>query len=139
MRKTDAYRKHHEDIRALAGRIETMLDAAAIATDPAPIAATLRDLFGKFSVHLALEDNSLYPRYTVHADLAVADAARRFQVEMGGLGERFDAYKRSWPGPMAIARDPAAFVRDSRVVLDLLKARVAREENQLYDLIDRAV
>jgi hypothetical protein len=138
MRKTEAYRKHHEEIRALASRIESMLDAAAIQADPAQIAAVLRDLFGKFSVHLALEDNSLYPRYTVHADLAVADAARRFQVEMGGLGENFDTYKRNWPGPMAIARDPAAFVRDSRAMLGLLKTRVAREEDQLYDLIDRA-
>lgn len=138
MRKTEPYRQHHEDIRALAGRIEAMLDVAAITADSAPIAAVVRELFGKFSVHLALEDNSLYPRYTVHGDLALADTARRFQVEMGGLGERFDAYKRSWPGPLAIARDPAAFVRDSRAVLDLLKARVTREESQLYDLIDRA-
>lgn len=138
MRKTEPYRQHHEEIRALVSRIEAMLDAAAIAADASPIAAVVRELFGKFSVHLALEDNSLYPRYTVHGDLAVADTARRFQIEMGGLGERFDTYKRTWPGPMAIARDPAAFVRDSHMVLDLLKARVTREENQLYDLIDRA-
>lgn len=138
MRKTDAYRKHHEEIRVLAARIESMLNEPAIRADPGPVAAVVRELFGKFSVHLALEDNSLYPRYTVHPTLAVADAARRFQIEMGGLGERFDLYKRAWPGPLAIAKDVATFVRDSRAILELLAARVAREETQLYDLIDNA-
>lgn len=138
MRKTDPYRKHHHEIRELAARIQAMLDERAIGADPAAVAAVVRELFGKFSVHLALEDNSLYPRYTIHPNLALADTARRFQNEMGGLGERFDAYKRAWPGPLAIAKDVAAFVRDSRTMLELLSARVAREESQLYDLIDSA-
>lgn len=138
MRKTEAYRKHHDELRALAARIEAMLDTAAITADPAPVANVVRELFGKFSIHLALEDNSLYPRYTAHADLRVADTARRFQTEMGDLGERFDAYKRAWPGPLAIAKDCAGFVRDSRAILELLHARVAREEALLYELIDHA-
>lgn len=138
MRKTDAYRKHHDELKVLAARLGEMLHESTIQTDAAPVAAVVRDLFGKFSVHLALEDNSLYPRYTVHADLAVADTARRFQAEMGGLGQRFDAYKRAWPGPLAISKDVAAFVRDSRAILELLSARVAREEAQLYNLIDSA-
>ncbi|OAN60914.1 hemerythrin domain-containing protein [Magnetospirillum moscoviense] len=138
MPKTDTYRKHHDDLRAIAARLETHLDAAAIADNPAAVATVVRELFGKFSVHLAIEDNTLYPSCLAHADLKVRDTARRFQAEMGDLGQDFDTYKKAWPGPLAIARDPVGFVTASRDMLTRLKARVAREEAEFYALVDKA-
>lgn len=138
MRPTDTYRKHHQELRDIAARIESVLDAAAIAADPSAAATAVRDLFGKFTIHLALEDNSLYPRCLRHTDAGLRRLAERFQTEMGGLGQQFDAYKRAWPGPLAIARDPARFVADTVAVLALLRARVAREEAEFYDAVDRA-
>lgn len=138
MRKTETYRQHHQDLRAIAARIEALLDAAAIAADPNAVAGVVRELFGKFSVHLAIEDNSLYPRTKAHADPRLREVASRFETEMGDLSQRFDAYRKSWPGPLAIARDPALFALETRKVLEALKERVGREETQLYDLIDAA-
>lgn len=138
MRRTETYRQHHQELRTIAGRIESLLEAASVAADPNGVATVVRELFGKFSVHLAIEDNSLYPRYRSHADATLRTTAQRFETEMGGLGERFDAYRKAWPGPLAIARDPAAFVTQTREVLRALQERVAREESQLYDLIDQA-
>lgn len=137
MRPTEAYRKHHQELRAIASRIEAVLDAAAIAADPTAAAVAVRELFGKFTIHLALEDNSLYPRCLRHDDSHLRQVAERFQSEMGDLGGRFDAYKRSWPGPLAIARNPAQFVTDTIAVLALLKARVGREEDEFYDIVDK--
>ena len=138
MRKTETYRTHHEELRGIVARIEVMLDPASVTNAPDAVAGVVRELFGKFSVHLAIEDNSLYPRAKAHADARLRDTAARFETEMGGLSQRFDAYRKSWPGPLAIGRDPARFVAETREVLDALKARVAREETQLYDLIDAA-
>jgi len=138
MRKTETYRTHHQELRGIVARIDAMLDPVSIANAPDTVANVVRELFGKFSVHLAIEDNSLYPRAKSHSDARLRDVAARFETEMGGLSQRFDAYRKAWPGPLAIARDPAAFVADTRAVLDALKARVAREESQLYDLIDQA-
>jgi hypothetical protein len=138
MSKTDTYRKHHDDLRAIVARLETHLDAAAIADNPANVATVVRELFGKFSVHLAIEDNTLYPSCLSHPDMRVRDTARRFQAEMGDLGQGFDSYKKAWPGPLAIARDPVGFVAASRDMLTRLKARVAREEAEFYTLIDQA-
>lgn len=139
MRRTETYRQHHQELRAIVQRIEALLDADTVAADPNVVATVVRDLFGKFSVHLAIEDNSLYPRYRGHSDARLRDVAHRFQTEMGGLGQRFEAYRKAWPGPLAIARDPVAFVTETAGVLVALKERVAREESQLYDLIDQAV
>ena len=138
MRKTETYRTHHSELRGIVARIEAMLDPVGIATAPDAVANVVRELFGKFSVHLAIEDNSLYPRAKAHADARLREVAQRFETEMGGLSQRFDSYRKAWPGPLAIARDPAGFVADTRAVLDALKARVTREESQLYDLIDQA-
>ncbi|CAA7627489.1 hemerythrin domain-containing protein [Magnetospirillum sp. SS-4] len=138
MRKTDNYRKHHDDLRGVVGRLEPMLTVSGISADPAAVAAVVRDLFGKFSVHLAIEDSTLYPKYAAHADPRLRQVALSFQTEMGNLSGLFDAYKRDWAGPLAIGRDPEGFIRATRDMLALLKARVKREEDGLYDLIDRA-
>lgn len=138
MRKTETYRQHHQELRAIACRIEAELDPASIAANPNAIATVVRELFGKFSVHLAIEDNSLYPRAKALADSRLRDVAVRFEAEMGDLGRRFDAYRKTWPGPLAIGRDPALFARETRAVLEALRERVGREESQLYDLIDAA-
>lgn len=138
MRKTETYRQHHQELRAIAARIEAVLDPDSIAADPNTVAGVVRELFGKFSVHLAIEDKSLYPRAKALADARLREVACRFEAEMGDLGQRFDAYRQAWPGPLAIGRDPALFARQTREVLAALKERVAREESQLYDLIDAA-
>lgn len=138
MRKTETYRQHHQELRAIATRIDALLDVDSIATDPNGIAAVVRELFGKFSVHLAIEDNSLYPRAKALTDTRLHEVASRFETEMGGLRDSFDAYRKSWPGPLAIARDPAGFAAETRAVLTALRERVGREESQLYDLIDAA-
>ncbi|TAN67556.1 MAG: hemerythrin domain-containing protein [Magnetospirillum sp.] len=138
MRKTNNYRKHHDDLRAVVGRLEPMLNVAGVTADPAAVSAVVRDLFGKFSVHLAIEDSTLYPKYAAHTDARLRQVALSFQTEMGNLSTRFDAYKHAWAGPLAIGRDPAAFVAATREILTLLKARVKREEDSLYDLIDKA-
>ncbi|RAU23662.1 hypothetical protein CU669_00725 [Paramagnetospirillum kuznetsovii] len=138
MKKTDHYRKHHDELRAIVGRLEPMLDVARITADPALVATVVRDLFGKFSLHLAMEDSALYPKCAVADDPKLRHVALSFQTEMGDLSKTFDAYKRDWAGPIAIGRDPTAFVAATRQMLVSLKTRVRREEDSLYDLIDRA-
>lgn len=138
MRKTETYRQHHQELRSIAARIDAQLDPEGIAANPNAVATVVRELFGKFSVHLAIEDNSLYPRAKAHTDTRVRDIAVRFEKEMGDLSARFDAYRKSWPGPLAIGRDPARFAQETIGVLAALRERVAREESQFYDMIDAA-
>lgn len=135
--KTESYRNQHVEVRALAARIEKLLNPTTISADPAPVAAVIQNLFGKFGVHLAIEDAALYPRMVSHADAGLRSAAGNFQKEMGGLKVEFDAYRRRWPGPSAISRDPSGFVAETNKVLEVLKRRIDREESELYSLYDR--
>ena len=128
--------EHHGEVRTLAARIESQLDAGRIAAAPADIAGDVVKLFGKFSVHLTIEDQALYPRLAQNPNAEVRRMANAFQSEMGGLKGRFDAYRTAWPGPVAIAKDPARFIQETRTVLALLKTRIDREDKQLYPLAE---
>ena len=136
MGKTEAFRQHHREVGGLVARIRRELDAGRIASDAAPVATVLRELFGKFGVHLSIEDATLYPRLLKHADGRVRGTAERFQREMGDLKLRFDDYRRRWPGPIAIIGDVAGFVAETVAMLELLERRIAREDMELYDLYD---
>ena len=135
--KTELFRSHHTQVRGLVERIEALLDPVAITRDPAPVARVVVELFGKFGVHLSIEDATLYPRMMAHADIRLRQTAERFQREMGDLKARFDLYRGQWPGPTTIARDPDAFVAATREILVALKRRIGCEDAELYDLYDR--
>lgn len=136
--KTAAFRQHHSEIRGIVRELAGLLDSRAVAADPGPTARAMRALFGKLSVHLAIEDSALYPRLTQHPDDRLRRAAVRFQQEMGGLKAEFDVFRSRWPGPLAISQDPDRFVLESRALLLVLEQRIAREDVELYDLYDHA-
>lgn len=136
--KTESFRHHHSEVRTLTTRIEQLLDIDAVTADAGPVATVVRELFGKFGVHLAIEDATLYPRMLNHADAKVREAARKFQAEMGGMKSTFDAYRNRWPGPTMISRDPKGFVAETRHILVALSRRISREDSDLYDLYDQA-
>lgn len=135
--KTASFRQHHTDVRALVVRIEGLLHLEAVRVDAGPIATVVRELFGKFGVHLSIEDATLYPRMMAHADQRIRQAAERFQREMGDLKMRFDDYRNRWPGPLAISKDPVGFVAETSEILTALKRRISSEDTELYDLYDR--
>lgn len=135
--KTTAFRKHHEQVHDIVECFKKELDVGRITDNPEPLTRIIRELFGKFSMHLAYEDATLYPRLIGNDDNAVKYTATRFQSEMGGLKGIFDAYKEKWPGPQAISSDPKGFVDETWLILDCLETRIEREETELYALVDR--
>ncbi|GGF53729.1 hypothetical protein GCM10011332_03840 [Terasakiella brassicae] len=137
MKKTENYRSHHEQIRVILSDIKRGLDLDAVTQQPENITVHIRQLFGKFSTHLALEDRAFYPRAIANDNVALSSTARKFQEEMGGLGELFHAYRQKWPGPLAISKSPADFITETNNIISLLEKRLEREEGELYALYDR--
>lgn len=138
MVQTGSFRQHHAEVRRLIAAISDRLDAEEIARDSAPIAAVIRELFGKFTLHLAMEDGILYPEMRAAGEPAVSETARRFQEEMGGLKSEFGRFKGRWPTRAAIAADPKGFVEETRSLLKALTTRIRREDEELYPLADRS-
>ncbi len=135
---TTLYRHHHATVGQLVGRIDSLLAAPSPAANAAALATAVRDLFRLFTRQPVPEDSPPHPPPVAHPTPALRATAARFQAEMGSLRARFDRYRASWPGPLAVSKDPDTFVRETREVVTALKHRIAREDLELYDVIDRA-
>jgi hypothetical protein len=136
MARVDSFRKHHDEIMAIARAINGLL-GSTIADDVAEdIRALLAKLAGLVNLHLAMEDKALYPALLAHHNPAVAETARRFSEEMGSVAGAFVAYIKAWPTAAAIKADPERFTSESKGIFNALSKRIHRENVELYVLLD---
>lgn len=135
---TDAYRRQHIELADLMQAITTKLDDKALANGGAKEARDLLSkLAGKLLVHLAAEDQALYPRMMASQNAEISTIADHFQKEMGGLKQAFERYYGAWNTVEAIRSDPAGFIDATGKVFEALGKRVDRENTYLYPLADR--
>ncbi len=132
------YRRQHSDLVELVKQMSVMLDEDALSGGGAAETKDLLTHFaGKLLIHLAAEDDALYPKLIAAADREISDTAKRFKDEMGGLKEDFLAYQAIWGRTEYIQKDPAGFVRETQRLFKALGNRVEREDTVLFPLADR--
>lgn len=82
------YREQHAALVKGIGAIQRLAGPAELSTRAPELLRLLMELAGQLKLHLALEDESLYPKLVKATDPKTAESARRFQREMGGLRGR---------------------------------------------------
>jgi len=137
MARTDRFRIQHNELLALAGELQALLNPQSLAADGAAARNCLGKLMGKLTLHLSTEDKVLYPELASSKDASVANLARRYAEEMKGVTEKLAAYNQRWSTPSAIKAGAEAFVRETKQVLSLLADRMRRENQELYAMADR--
>lgn len=137
MARTDRFRRQHQEILQLMAQITSMLDTSQPGEKARDIRTQLSVLAGKLNVHLAMEDNALYPSLLEQKDGNVGLVARKYAEEMGHIKETFAGYLKKWPTPMAIQNDPGRFSGETREIFAALARRIQREDDELYPLVDR--
>lgn len=135
--RTAKFREQHEDILRTAGEIERCLDPTTLARDANRVGTLIAELAGKVSVHLAMEDKGLYPSLERHPSARVRMTAATYQREMGGLAEVFGAYIARWRDRAKIRDHSEEFARETQQVFQALSARIARENDELYVLLEQ--
>lgn len=124
----------HVELDHLAERLQ------AIVAGPAPtadFAAVRWRLNHRLTVHLAQEDNYLYPMLARSSDPVTRALADRSAKDMGSLFEQHRAYSARWSGK-AIETDWPGFARETRAIMALLRKRIHHEELELYHRLDAA-
>jgi len=120
-------------------RIVKELEALIVGDTPPP-AVKLFDVRRRLSsvliAHLKAEDWVLYPPLLSSADPKVADTARHFVDEMGGLAQAFTVYVERWDA-LSIESDWLRYQRESRGIIEALTTRIVRENQELYPLLER--
>ena len=104
-------------------------NAIAIATQLARLLRVLR-------VHLAEEDEYLYPALIAIGDRNTAALAERYQAEMGSLAVNTEVFMQRWSSSAVIALNFAAFETALDLLLGALMARMECENAALYPVAD---
>ena len=85
MAYTNKFRAQHGELLNVVKSIVQLLDANSLRNDAKEVRHLLSVLHGKLSVHLAMEDKSLYPRLLRHHDSDIRATTQRYIDEMGSL------------------------------------------------------
>lgn len=136
MASTESFRQHHKDLLKIASEISGRLNLHDIEKDPGTMKTMLSRLSGKVSVHLAMEDDSLYPELIAHKDAFIRAAADRLAKEVGGIKKAFAEYTRKWHNAEAIGGNATEFIRETRNIFSELTRRIEKEDGELYPLVE---
>ncbi len=137
MAYTEKFRIQHGELLNVVKSIAALLDADKLRADATEARHLLSVLHGKLSVHLAMEDKSLYPRLLRHHDSDIRATTQRYMDEMGSLAGAFKDYVGHWPTPSAIQANPDTFIAETNGVFEALGKRVQQENSELYVLADQ--
>ena len=132
---TSKFREQHAEILGIAKKVDAAM--AKLPDAAADVRTELTALAAKVNVHLAMEDDALYPRLHAHADPKVRNLAKKFTDEMSGIKAAFQKYIQTWNEP-AIRRDATGFVAATKGLFAALAQRIQRENTELYPLLDKA-
>ncbi|MCA1660726.1 MAG: hemerythrin domain-containing protein [Novosphingobium sp.] len=129
-------RREHAQLVTIVQRLGEMIAADSPPAVWTELNALRRELASTLIGHLKAEDWMLYPRLLDSPDPEVAETARAFSDEMGGLAAAFMNYAEKW-GPIAIESDWPGYRRDTAAIAQPLMQRITRENQELYPLLER--
>ncbi len=134
---TERYRSQHDELVAIVTSLTKNLTPEYVKANASPIKEALNILAGKVGIHLALEDQALYPRLLAHDNQTLRAQAQKFKDEMGGIRTTFDAYIKRWATSILIMNGADSFISDTNNLISVLGDRISRENDGLYTLIDQ--
>ena len=133
---TNDYRQQHADLVKLVTKVAPLLTGASAAEKAGEIRKALSELMGKLNMHLAMEDNSLYPLMLKSANSEMSVMATKFKTEMGGIKAAVVAFNSKWT-EQTIKDKPVDFCNECKGIFDALGKRIQAENTQLYAMYDK--
>jgi iron-sulfur cluster repair protein YtfE (RIC family) len=137
MSATEQFRTQHKEILLLAGEIGSLCQPRVAPGNETAIKAKLNALSGVLSVHLAMEDKTLYPAMISSQNSAAKNTASAFKDQMGGIAGAFKSFIGKYPTGKSILDHDAAFSADFKAIRTALQTRISKEESALYPLADK--
>ena len=136
---TDHLRQQHDMATVSARHLRDLVRRHRPGDDTLAIATDLARLLGVLRVHLAEEDEYLYPALIATNDGIAAELAERYRAEMGSLAWDVEEFMLHWSSSAVIALNFASFKSDLDRLLGALEARIKRENLSLYPVADALI
>ena len=130
-----SYLEQHEAVEAEISIIKKLVTEHDLEKNASEIALHISTLAGKIKIHLAMEDQYLYPNLQKSKDELVRKLAVSYQTEMGNLAENFVAFKDKYNTKPKIIMNQNTIKQDINQIFGAIEKRVQKEENELYQFI----
>ena len=114
------------------------LSQAGVARNAARIAGLIVRMSSTIKLHLAVEDQALYPALQRGANAELARMGQQYQEDMGPIAQAYDAFAKRWNRPESVRRDEQSFRDDANRVLRMVFERMHREDRDFYPRIEGA-
>lgn len=123
----------HREILQQLEQLEECL-RAGVRAEAEALGERLLRLGAKIRLHLVIEDRFLYPTLVTATHRPTAALARLMADEMNQLSAEFTAFLSQYASADAIVQDPTRFARECSAMIESLRARIQREDRELYPL-----
>ena len=133
----DQLNEHHKMLWDFLQKLQSYQSDAEVLAHGKEISATISQLSGILSVHLAAEDKYLYPALQKDPAAHIQQLAAKFSREMGTLADVYKAYRDRFMLTSQIEADPALFLQETARVLQALSNRLQKEDKELYPLLKK--
>lgn len=115
-----------------------LLVQAGVAQNAAHIAGLIVSMSSTIKLHLAIEDQALYPALQRGANPELARLGHQYQKDMGPIAQAYDAFTRRWNRPESVRHNEQDFRDDANRVLRMVFERMQRENLDFYPRIEGA-
>lgn len=132
---TETFKRQQADILELASRISDKLDEGPLSAQIDEILFMLGGLRDKVTIHLAAEDQLLFPHLEQDPWDELAFMARQFRSELGALCQEIADFTARWDDKNTILVQPSRFLRETGGLLAILGYSLERERSRLYPLL----
>lgn len=135
MSNLDMLKRQHKDILAVISNIEKLIANGNLDNNAKEISYNLNTLSGKLKIHLLSEDKFLYPQLMNSSKEDVWNTAHAFNYEMGSVAESFASFVQRYNVPGKILNNKEGFIAESKIIFDMIRNRIDKEDHKLYPLI----
>ena len=131
----DKFKNQHVDIIECIAALRKSTQAG-INANAAEIARLIVSMSSIIKLHLAVEDQVLYPALRNGSNATLATMGQEFQDEMDSIAGAYMGFAGRWNHATKVANDPEGFRSDANAVLKILYARMQKENTVFYPAIE---
>ena len=131
----DKLKHQHRDILRGIAALRSLAHAG-VEANAAAIAQGIVAMSGTIKLHLAVEDQVLYPALQRGGNEGLARMGRQYQGEMASIASDYERFARRWNTANSVRRDAQGFRADANAALRRVHERMQREDHDFYPRIE---
>lgn len=132
----DRFKKDHATILVAVKELKNLVNSG-ISENADAIAKAIISISSAIKLHLAGEDQFLYPALASSVNPAAVQLGNKFQDEMGGIATAYVDFAGRWNIASKVAANPEGFRADANNIFQALHQRIQRESKELYPLVEQ--